>query len=67
MAESLETSVVSSGEPKKSSNTWLIVAVVVVIVVCCLCVFGAAAIWYLYAYGDKIFGLTSFSGLLALM
>jgi len=43
-------------EPKKN-NTTLIIAIIVIVVLCCCCVF-AGAIWYLWTYGDQIFGLT---------
>jgi len=50
----------------KSSRTWLIVLIVVV-VLCCLCLVAGGAIWALWTYGDKWFGLTPPSALLALL
>jgi uncharacterized membrane protein len=61
-----ETSVVSSGEPKKT-NTWLIVGIIAVVVLCCLCVFFGAAAWYLYTNGDEIFGLSALPGMLGVV
>ena len=43
-------------EPKKN-NTVLIIAIIAVVVLCCCCVVGGA-VWYLWTYGDQIFGLT---------
>lgn len=43
-------------EPKKN-NTALIIAIIAIVVLCCCCVM-AGAVWYLWTYGDQIFGLT---------
>lgn len=42
--------------PPKSRN-WLIIAVVAV-VICCLCLAGMALFYYLWTYGDQLFGLS---------
>jgi hypothetical protein len=42
-------------EPGRNSNVWIIVIVIAVILLCC-CLF-VLAIWYLWTYGDQIFGL----------
>jgi len=44
----------SEGQPK--SRNWLVV-VVAVVVFCCLCGLCSLLLWYLYAFGDQLFGL----------
>ena len=44
-------------EPKKKNNVALIITIVVIALLCCCCVV-AGAIWYLWTYGDQIFGYT---------
>lgn len=43
-------------EPKKN-NTVLIIVIIALVVLCCCCVM-VGALWYLWTYGDQIFGLT---------
>jgi hypothetical protein len=43
-------------EPKRNNVVMIIVIVAVVLLCCCLVAVGA--IWFLWTYGDQIFGLT---------
>ncbi|MCI0521375.1 MAG: hypothetical protein L0Z70_14100 [Chloroflexi bacterium] len=45
------------GEPKKKNTTTIIIVVVLLLLCCCLLVFGGMA-YYLWTYGDQIFGLS---------
>ena len=45
--------------PPKKSNTLLIVIIVILVVLCCCCFGGAGLTWFLWTYGDKIFGTGS--------
>lgn len=44
-------------EPKKSNNALVIIIIVLVVLLCC-CLLLAGAVWYLWTYGDQIFGLS---------
>jgi hypothetical protein len=44
-------------EPPKRSNTAIIIVVVILVLLCCCCI-TVASTWYLWNYGDEIFGLT---------
>jgi hypothetical protein len=46
----------AEGQPK--SRNWVVV-VVAVVVFCCLCSLCALLFWYLYSFGDQLFGLTA--------
>jgi hypothetical protein len=46
-------------EPKKKSNTAVIIIIVLLVLLCC-CLAAMTAVWYLWTYGDQIFGLTQF-------
>jgi flagellar basal body-associated protein FliL len=48
-------------EPPKRSNTALIIGIIVLVLFCCCCI-AAASAWYLWTYGDEIFGLTLQAG-----
>ena len=45
-----------SDQPK--SRNWLIV-VVAIVVFCCLCSLCLLLSWYLYSFGDSLFGLSA--------
>jgi len=70
MDESTETVVmqgeVVNPEPPNKRNTVLwVVILVILLVLCCCCALLAGAFWYLWTYGDAIFGLESAVILLA--
>jgi hypothetical protein len=44
------------GQPK--SRNWLVV-IVAVVVFCCLCSLCGLLFWYLYSFGDQLFGLAA--------
>jgi len=47
----------TEGGETKRSRTWLII-LVIVLGLCCVCSVAAVAGWYLWTYGDQIFGLS---------
>ncbi|HSF83121.1 MAG TPA: hypothetical protein VLA49_17925 [Anaerolineales bacterium] len=57
MSEDFGTSIPPLEEPKRSNTTAIIITVVVLAVLCCCCVIIGGG-WYLWTYGDQIFGLT---------
>ena len=52
-------------EPPKRSNTALIIIIIVLVLLCCCCL-ATGSTWYLWTYGDEIFGLTQYFGTLLL-
>lgn len=43
-------------EPKRNNVVLIIVIIAIVLLCCCLLVVGA--VWFMWTYGDQIFGLT---------
>ncbi len=58
MSEEFEAPLPPVEEPQKRNNTVLIIVIVVLVLLCCCCT-AVGSFWYLWTYGDEIFGLTS--------
>jgi nitrate reductase NapE component len=43
--------------PRRRSNVWTVVLIVIVVLLCCCVLIGGLG-WYLWTYGDQIFGLS---------
>ncbi len=56
MSEDFGTPIPPIEEPKSRNTTVIIIAAVVLVMLCCCCAIIAGG-WYLYLYGDQIFGL----------
>lgn len=57
MSEDFGTPIPPMDEPRSRNTTVIIIVVVALIILCCCCAIVAGG-WYLWTYGDQIFGLT---------
>lgn len=55
MSDDFGTPIPSIEEPKRNNTIAIIITVVALIFLCCCCAI-IGTIWYLWTYGDQIFG-----------
>jgi len=57
MSEDFGTPIPSMEEPKRNNTITIVIVVVALIFLCC-CIATVSVVWYLWNYGDQIFGIT---------
>ena len=60
----MQGEVINPEPPKKRNTVLWVVIIVILLVLCCCCMLFGGLIWYLWTYGDAIFGLESAAALL---
>ena len=59
MSEEFESPMPPVEEPPKRNTILVAMIIVVFVLLMCCCCTLMGSLWYLYTYGDEIFGLTS--------